>query len=808
MIYPKNFEEKIGFSQIREMIKTECISTLGAALVEKMSFQTNISKIERLLNQTNELQSILLNGEHFPNQDYFDIYEYLDTIKTPGRYVEAENLSEIRAVLNTINQILLFLKNRDKTLPEVVYLNQLAAPIFVDLTIIRCIDKVIDDKSQIKDNASEKLHTIRKELEVKHRQSEKRIVTLLKKAINDGLIPSDTQLTVRNGRSVIPIPSSNKRILHGFIHDESATGQTSYIEPSEIFELNNEIVELKYQEKREIIKILTEVADEIRPSLESISVALNFLSVIDFIRAKAKFSIRIKAKIPAISTEDSLYLNKASHPLLYLNNIQQKKATIPLTIRLDKENRIVLISGPNAGGKSVCLKTIGLLQYMFQCGLPLSAEEDSSMRIFNNLFIDIGDEQSIENDLSTYSSHLRNMNQLLRNADSSTLFLIDEFGAGTEPSLGGAIAESILDALNRKNALGVANTHFANLKHFAEQTNGIVNAAMLFDTKNMYPLYILDIGKPGSSYAFEIAQNIGLPKEIIDLARNKVGSTHYNYDKQLKELEFEAIKLGQRASEIDQKDRHLKSLIAQYEDLKRGNDQLKANIEKSKTEILNKAKIDALDIIQSANTRIEESIRDIKENKAEKVKTKEIRVELEKAKEEIKQSIIPIKKATETVDNTPIKEGDYVKIEGNSVVGKVISIKKDMAFVEFGSFKSSMDIKKLEKSNKNEHKKSQKPNYSDNIVKNISDKQTNFKSQLDIRGKRAEEVYTLLQQFIDEAVLLSVRDITILHGKGNGILREVVRQYLGVMNDVDSYKDEDYERGGPGITVVKLRSSL
>ena len=811
MIYPNNFESKIGFDQIREILKERCISPLGTYFIEKMGFIKDINKISKLISQTHELQVVLGNGEHFPQQDYYDVRPYLDIIKTIGRYIEPEELSEIALVVHTIYNIQEFIKTRDENLPEIPFTIELSNSIFVDKEVVMVIERVVDSKSQIKDGASESLFTIRKSLSEKKHQVEKRLISILKKAMHDGHISVDTQLTVRNGRSVIPIPASNKRSIKGFIHDESATGQTSFIEPAEIFELNNEIAELKYEERREIVKILAEVADKLRPHLDDLRNAMNTLGIIDFVLAKAKFSNTINAKRPFISENKELYLNKATHPILYLTHKQLNKPTVPLNIQLNTEDRIILISGPNAGGKSVCLKTVGLLQYMFQCGLPIPAEENSIMRVFDNIFIGIGDEQSIENDLSTYSSHLKSMNMLVNIANDSTLFLIDEFGAGTEPQLGGAIAESILEELNTKQAMGVANTHFSNLKHFAEKTSGVINAAMLFDTKKMLPLYILEIGKPGSSYAFEIAQNIGLPKDVIERARKKVGTTHYNYDKQLKDLEFEAIKLGQKASELENKEQHLNNLIKQYEDLKQGNAQLKDNINKSKQEILNEARTEALDIITNANKKIEGAIREIKENKGEKVITSEIRKIVEKEKESlqttIKETTKSIKDKTPKIDK-PIQAGDYVRMAGNTVTGKVVSLKKDQANVEFGTFMSFIKVDKLEKIEKGEYNKSQKQAASGNSVSNVSEKQANFKSRLDIRGKRAEEVYTLLQLFIDEAVLLSIKDITILHGKGNGILREVVRQYLSVIDDVESFRDESYELGGPGVTVVKLRSSL
>ncbi|RLD55768.1 MAG: endonuclease MutS2, partial [Bacteroidetes bacterium] len=517
MIYPTNFENKIGFDKIREMLKTFCLGDLGKERVVHFSFSNDFEQINTFINQVNEFKIILLDRDDFPSENYIDVTKYLEKAKVQGIYLEQKELFELRRSLLIIKAILKFFKNDDEN--KYPYLKKLTKDINVYPYIINSIDNIINNHGKIKNNASTELASIRRELINTQSNISKQMARILKKAQSQSLVDDGVSLTVRDGRAVIPIKSAHKRKVPGIVHDESATGKTSFIEPAEIVELNNKIKELEYSERREIIKILIEFTDSIRPYLPELFFAYDFLGIIDFIRAKAVFAIKTEAVLPTFCNEQLIDLIQARHPLLYLSFKKDKKKVVPLDIYLSEEQRIILISGPNAGGKSVCLKTVGLIQYMLQCGMLVTVDEKSKIGFFNNIFIDIGDEQSIENDLSTYSSHLINMKYFTKKADEKSLILIDEFGTGTEPMLGGAIAEAVLKKLNEQKTYGVLTTHYTNLKHFAASANGIVNGAMLFDNNKLEPLFKLEIGKPGSSFAFEIARKIGLSEEILNLAK-------------------------------------------------------------------------------------------------------------------------------------------------------------------------------------------------------------------------------------------------------------------------------------------------
>lgn len=800
MIYPARFEEKIGFDKIRELITNECLSPMGEQFVKKIRFSSNVEAITKMLEQAEEFKQILQFGKPFPTSDFFDMRESLRGVQPPGSYLEKESLFDLRASLRTISEVLLYIDKLN--IAEFPQIKMMMAELFFPKNIYQAANSIIDDKGEIKDNASDKLYEIRKKIITKQRQ----VLRATKKAYDlakrSGWIPENADITVRNGRSVIPVKASDKTALHGFIHDESATGQTVFVEPGESFEINNEIRELENDERREIIKILTLFTDHLRPYLNDLFKLYRFLGLIDFIRAKALFSIKTEALKPVITAEKKVELYKAKHPLLFLAHKVQYKTVVPLDLQLDTENRILVISGPNAGGKSVCLKTVGLLQYMLQCGLPIPVKENSEMFLFDRIFIDIGDEQSLENDLSTYSSHLLNMKYFLRNSNQNTLFLIDEFGTGTEPQLGGSIAESVLEELNNKGSFGIITTHYTNLKIIAEKRHGMVNGAMLFDSKEMQPLYKLQIGKPGSSFTFEIARKIGFPKYVLQKAKKKSGSKAVSFDQQLQQLELEKLKIEKKEKELLLTEHKLTEALTKYELLKK-------NIEQSKKSILEQANQKALEIIESSNKAIEKTIREIKEGKADKIITREIRQKLELKKEKLKKKkVVGSTKSTgirlkNIEDNKPVP-GDSVTIKDSDIVGKLISIDGDDALVNVNSIRLRTTASKLKKS-KSEPKSSSRHFKASQRGIMINKKAANFNLSIDLRGKRAEEAMSILRKYIDDAILLNIKEVSILHGKGYGILRDIIREYLQSVQEIHRFGDAPLNMGGSGITKIMFK---
>lgn len=829
MIYPQNFEQKVGFDQIRELITESCISSMGKAFVEKIRFSSNINVIKKLLAQTNEFMQIMSIGGNFPSNDYFDLRDEIARLKTPGTFIEQEPLFDLRASLTTITEILLFFLDTEDLYPE---LKNITETVFIPEDLLSHAEKIIDDKGEIRDTASEKLQEVRTKMTTKNRQVLKEIRKAFNQAKKSGWVPDNAEITIRNGRSVIPVKASDKRAIGGFIHDESATGQTVFVEPAGSFELSNQIRELENEERREIIKILIEFSDHLRPYIQDLMAGYRFLGMIDFIRSKAKFSLKIMASIPILRSENNFDLKTAIHPLLWLSHSKQDKEVIPLDVNLNDENRILIISGPNAGGKSVCLKTTGLLQYMLQCGLPISASPNSEMRIFQNLFIDIGDEQSLENDLSTYSSHLLNMKFFLRNANNETLFLIDEFGTGTEPQLGGSIAEATLEQLNEKRAYGLITTHYTNLKLVADKTKGLINGAMLFDSKKMLPLYQLQIGKPGSSFAFEIAKKIGFPNYVLNRAKKKSGGKHVRFDQQLQQLETDKIYLQKQQQKIESVDDELSRTVEKYTNLL-------SELEKAKKQIINEAKSEALKIIEGSNKVVEKTIRDIKEAQAEKGRTKEIREELELKKELLKESevgswksevgsretgdgrrkseVVNRKLKPDTLNtklgthnselgtmNSEPKVGDFVRVKDTDIVGELISISGGAAIVNVNDVKLKTRLKKLVITDQPKTKAKPYRSAFSGIANEINKKAANFSLSLDLRGKRVDEALSDLQRYIDEALLISIKEVSILHGKGNGILRPIIREYLQSIDEIKHYGDAPITQGGAGITRVIL----
>lgn len=822
MIFPANFETKIEFHSIRKILKSLCLSTLGQEKVDLMSLNSDFETINNLLCQTDEFKDIIVTGKDFPVSYYINTYEYLDRTEVPGSFLATEELLDIKRSLDTIHLILVFFKNDENN--KYPKLKELIQDVDFSPIIVDTINNILDKYGNIKDNASPELRDIRKDLRSKNSGVSNIVSRILQKSKQAGLVESDAEAVIRGGKMLIPISSSNKRKIKGYVFDESDTGKTSYIEPLEVIELNNEIKELEFAEKREIIRILIEVSNIIRPHFPEMRICYDFLANIDFIRAKALFAVNTDAEKPQLTEKQEIDFRAAAHPLLYLAYKSSSKKVVRSDINIEPEKNIILISGPNAGGKSVSLKTCCLLQYMVQCGLLITTYKNSITGIFNNFFIDIGDEQSIENDLSTYSSHLKNMKYFSENANEKTLIFIDEFGTGTEPQLGGAIAEAFLEVFVKKNAKGIITTHYTNLKNFASNTKGISNAAMLYDIENLKPLYRLEIGNPGSSFAFEIAKNTGIAEDILQSAEKKIDKNYIRLEQLLKENEKDKRLLRQKKRSTKTLEQKLQLTIQEYENtLKRVLSEKKQIIEESKQ------KADETYIL--ANKKIEETIRLIKIENAQKEKTTKVRQELEEfiKKEEIRQKLdqekleAKIKKIKERQEKrnqeerTPeetkeiIKqiptEGDIVKMNGQRTAGKLTKIQGKYATVEFAGLSMKVGFETLEKVSKAEEIKYRKE--SAGGVKIISDTPTSnggFLFGLDVRGKRADEALTTVIRYIDDATVAGAGEVKILHGTGTGALKQLIRDYLNSMPNVLSVRDEHIEMGGSGISVVLLKN--
>ncbi|MCZ4694229.1 endonuclease MutS2 [Ancylomarina euxinus] len=833
MIYPENFETKIRFDKVRELLKKQCLSTLGRDLVEELKFSESFNRVSRRVNETNEFKTICLQEENFPLGHFIDVRSSLDKIRIDGTYLELEELFDLKRSLESISAILRFFKNKEEG--SYPHLMRLTGNVKMYPYIFDRINAILTKHGRMKDNASPELMQVRSNLAQKQASISRRMQALLRAAQKDGWVDQDVSLSVRDGRAVIPVASAYKRKIKGIVHDESATGKTSYIEPAEIVETNNEIRELEYAERREMIKVLREFTEQVRPYVDDLFHAYAFLAQIDFIRAKAKFAIQVNGLLPQMRKTASVLWENAVHPLLYLTLQGEGRKAVPLNIEINDKQRIVLISGPNAGGKSVCLQTMGLLQYMFQCGLLVPMSEKSNMGIFDNIFIDIGDEQSMENDLSTYSSHLMNMKHFLKYSNAETLMMIDEFGTGTEPALGGAIAESILDKLNRKQVKGVITTHYTGLKHYASEAEGIENGAMLYDSHKMQPLFQLHVGKPGSSFAFEIARKIGLPEEILKLATDKIGGDHINFDKHLRDIVRDKRYWETKREKIRVNEKKLAQLVERYEiDLKETSSLRK--------EIISKAQEEAKQLLNQANKSIEKTIREIKESKAEKEKTRQVRKAFEEQKEVLTQPDLQeeerinrkiqklkdrenqVKKITgdkttqssspekavsqkkKQFDPSIIEKGDSVKLDAQRTIGEVIEVNDKTAVVAFGALLTSVKLNRLTKVSKTQAKK-ENTSYNQTsalVQEKISKRKLTFRRDIDVRGMRAEEALQIVMDHVDEAIMLDISEFRILHGTGHGILRKLIRDYLNTVQLVRSCTDEKIQMGGSGITVVHM----
>lgn len=811
-------EEKIGFDQIRQSIKENCLSIGGEDFVDGMKFSSSYDKVLHMLNMTEELRQIFVRNQVFPSSNYFDMREELERLRLEGSFISQSSLFDLKSSLLTINECLdFFLKADPEKHPS---LRALSRDIYIDKELLFRSNRLIDEKGEFFDNASDYLASIRSNKKKKIHQVDSRINKILVLSKKEGWSGEDTEITIRNGRLVIPISSANKRKIKGFVHDESSTGRTSYIEPSEIVELNNEVRELELEEKREIVKILTEFTEFLRPQIDTLKQAYYFLSKIDFIRAKAKYAMQIRAGKPILENKTLINWYEARHPLLEKTLAKNSKSIVPLRISLNQENRILIISGPNAGGKSACLKTVGLLQYMLQCGLLVPMRETSETGLFPSMFIDIGDEQSLENDLSTYSSHLLNMKNLCQKADSRTLFLIDELGTGTDPTIGGAIAESVMQHLNNRKSFGIVTTHYSNLKLLADKEDNIINGAMLFDQNNMKPLYKLSIGRPGSSFAFEIAETIGMPKSIIDSAIEKIGTSYLDFEQQLQQMEVDKIGIRKKQQEIDIQEDLLSEVLEKY-------NKLSLALENDKKLILKQAKLEAKEILYNANRDIENTISKIKEINAEKGKTHLIREGFRQEQDKVDRDIREIEEQEKTLKNkekstrqsksigikidlSAFAIGDIVKVGENNNYAEIISIRRNKVEIISNNIKMTIDKNSLVKVDKKAYlkQKSKKSNSFStrfvSIIDELDEKRKEFKSQLDLRGERAEIAVDRVGRFIDHARLLGERELSILHGKGAGILKTVIRDYLRTNPEVSSFKSAQIEFGGEGITLITL----
>lgn len=815
MILPENFEAKTGFLKIKQILHSLTLSPLGDGWVDAISFKSEFETIVTELNQTKEFVQILSSGEEFPQEAFYDMRETLQKISIEGMFIEESELFNLRRSLETIGKIVMFFNEKEEE--EYFYLKDLTKDVFTFRDIIRMIDRILDKFGHIKDDATPELKSIRQNIIGLQSNISKTISSIMRIAQENGFVEKETKPAIRDGRLVIPVNPSFKRKIRGIVHDESATGKTVYIEPEEAVEINNKIRELISEEKREIIKILTNISNELRPRIPEMLVSYDFLGQIDFIRAKALFALDTDCTLPKVISDTIIDWSWAKHPILFLNHRANGKEVVPLDISLDKTQRILVISGPNAGGKSVCLKTVGLLQYMMQCGMLVPLHPSSQMGIFDNIFLDIGDEQSIENDLSTYSSHLTNMKQFAKNCNEKSLLLVDEFGSGTEPKIGGAIAEALLNLFNERKVFGVITTHYTNLKNFAKEHEGVINGAMLYDRHKMSPLFKLEIGNPGSSFAIEIARKIGLPESVIQEAINHVGEDYVNMDKYLQDIVRDKRYWEGKRQNIRQKEKKIEELEERYE-------QELSDLSKQRKEVLREAKMESERILSQANAAIENTIRKIKESQADKEKTKAARQELQKRQKEndaltekkheidlkierIRQREKPQKESVKSPEKPLFKVGQNVRIKGQSNVGSILEVKGESATIAFGFLKTSVQLNKLEVVSKNQIKKEQKKSsyVSDQTIKDIHKKNLNFKREIDVRGMRGDEALQAVSYFIDDAVMLNIEQVRILHGTGTGVLRLLIRDFLKTQSAVASAADEHVEFGGAGITVVKFK---
>lgn len=817
MVYPKDFESKIGFNVLRDLLSKACLSELGQIHCDRMSMLTNRLHLIKELHSVDEMKKIIestisLPIDHLPNP-----LPYLTVLKAEGSHINEENYADLASFLTTERKLRLFFSPDAEKASERIELTDRFRNIPKLDVPLEEINKIIDKFGEVRDNASPLLAEIRRKISATTVSLNGMVRRVLTNAVKQGLLPADASPTMRDGHLVIPVPATNKKLIPGIVFDQSATGKTCFIEPAQVVEANNVLKSLKLDENKEIIEILTNLSNKIRPYIPDMEDAAHQIGLIDFIRAKAVLAINLNAQLPAISKSPELDWYHAVHPVLFLTLKAQGRQVVPLDLKLDEKTRIVIISGPNAGGKSVCLKTIAIVQYMMQCGLLPTLYSNSHMGVFTKLMIDIGDEQSLENDLSTYSSHLRNMKNFLAKAGPDTIFLADEMGGGTEPQIGGAIAQAILSKLNEDKAFGVVTTHYQNLKTFANETPGIVNAAMLYDRQHLQPLFKFSMGTPGSSFALDIARKSGIPNDVIANARNIAGSEYVNIDNYIHNLARDKKYWADKRLAIREKERKLDQL---YDELHDKAEELKAK----RAEIMHQAKAEAKNIMESANAKIENAIRAIKSANADKEKSRQVRLHLEEYKKKIQEMAvddnhpgvldIPVRKKknkgkSEKEANISIKNddelnvGDFVLIPSSSTPGRILSITGKKAEVALGNLRSVMDLSVLKRT-----KKPQQMEKNSSVSISTSEdsrrRQLNFNNEIDVRGFRADEALQAITYFLDDAIQFQASRVRILHGTGTGALRMAIRQKLQADPAVTSFHDEDVRFGGAGITVVNL----
>lgn len=797
---------------------------MGKDAAEAMSFSADYDTIVRLLRQTAEMLSLIRAKSDLPAENVYDVVPYLNEIKAAGSFMSADRLNALGKMLAAIAEIHAFFSRFDEEGVHPLYpeLKREFESLVCFPNIEKEIDRCINRFGEVKDNASPELSEIRRAISAANGSIERAMRRVLDRAAAEGIVDKDTTPAIRDGRMVLPVSAGLKRRVNGIVHDESATGKTVFIEPAEVVEAGNRLRELQMQERREMVRILISIADIIRPEIDAIIDGCLSVGYLDFIKAKANFANSVGGVMPHIEKKPEIDWFGAFHPALFMNLRQQNRKVVTMNLRLDKAKRFLIISGPNAGGKSVALKTVGIVQYMMQCGLLPTLYDNSHMGVFGNILVDLGDEQSMENDLSTYSSHLRNMKAFLRYSGSETLVLADEMGSGTEPQIGGALAQSILYKLGESGCFGVVTTHYQNLKTFADETPGFVNGAMLYDRQHLRPTFQLSVGNPGSSFAIDIARNIGLPNDVIEMAKGIVGSDYVNSDKYLLDIARDRKYWANKRLSIREKESHLDSLLEKYEDTA-------SDLKQKRAEILKDAREEAKEILKSANARLEKAIRDIKNAQAEKERTRQIRRELEDYKQSLSDpvedkmvpdALKPLKHKSKKLKNEGSKSqassiksksvevGEWVKMDGVGSTGQVISISGKKAEVAFGALRTMVDLSRL--SIVPAPKSSAKtmnatttvtiPDYIDDSRR----RQLNFKNEIDVRGMRADEAIQAVTYFLDDAVQFSASRVRILHGTGHGILKTLIREQLRVNPNVVSFSDEDVRFGGAGITIVNL----
>ena len=837
-------EIKLGFDKLRESVAGRCSTGYGRdrALGEEVSVDSQ--EIGRRLGLTDEMRVILMFETSFPTSGFGDCIPFLMPLRSPFSHIDLQSLVILRTSLDALRRILNFFGGcKDGQYP---LLRDMASSVLAFPEILRRIDEILDKYGEVRDSASDELYAVRRAIKEKEGAVSRRIQAILRKAQEDGVADADASVSVRDGKMLIPVSSGNKRKVPGIVFDESASGKTSFIEPMEVVELNNQLRELHFEEQREILRILTVFTDFLRPYIDDVVESQRFMGELDFIMAKASVSSRFRGGKPVLSDRGELILRQARHPLLEEALMKEGKQIVPLDITLTPVKRILLISGPNAGGKSVCLKTVGLLQYMFQWGMLIPASESSELSVFHDMFVDIGDGQSIENDLSTYSSHLLNMKEAVLHADDRSLVLIDEFGSGTEPAAGGAIAEEILSEFEKRGCYGVITTHYTNLKFYASNSGSIVNGAMLFDVRKIQPLFRLETGLPGNSFAFELARKIGLPESIVQGAEERAGKDYVAVERNLRKIARNKREIEERLVRVKAADRTLDSMTEKYE-------KELSEIKAMRKSVLDEARRQAAEIVAQANRQVENTIREIREAQAEKQRTQEVRQELRRFAETVADDSVSKSEMDEKIERkmaqiverrkrqeerrarraagqsgadggnsaggltepvpaerqaaSSVQSGSYVRMPDSGLVGEVVELSGRKALVAVGEILTRVDISKLELVSARQYKaaaKSPEPKSRITMSASISDRKLSFKPSIDIRGMHLEEAIPAVTRFIDDAVMVGMSEVSILHGKGTGVLKEEIRKLLRITPGVMSFADEHVERGGSGITVVRL----